>query len=148
MQKHAECSGETSGVSRYPALHCVGENLSTPRIQQEEFENPKQFTSTNRESQVTLRRKATKKSSIACLSPRTHPPRCWTIQPCLSWESVRHGRRFRSEGTLRQQLSTISVQPDGKFSNPFAQPFRFLEELIGHHDILRRCAEWFFERYR
>jgi hypothetical protein len=41
VQKHAESSGESSGVSRNPAPHCVSENISTQRIQQEEFENLK-----------------------------------------------------------------------------------------------------------
>jgi len=52
MQKHDECSGESSEVYRYPAPHCVGGNLITLRTQQEEIEDLKQFTSTSGESQV------------------------------------------------------------------------------------------------
>jgi hypothetical protein len=52
MQKHDECSGESSEVYRYPAPHCVGGNLITLRTQQEEFRILKQFTSTGRESQA------------------------------------------------------------------------------------------------
>ena len=137
MQKHDECSGESTEVSRYPAPHCVGENSSTLRIQQEEYEDLKQFTSTSGESQALYgedfdRVPQPTRSHTALMNNLT-----------LSFLGITRTCTSTSlrDNSLAKNTLTTTPQADGQFSNPFAQTFRFLEKLICHHNTLLRFTK-------